>query len=90
MDYDTHFKAELLLGQHFPDGGSLKAEPFLSTQGAEYTYRIDVKGGTITVYINGNPILGSVTDLTYLSGGQVSIWDTSCQLSISSVEIIAI
>lgn len=89
-DYNTYSKAELLLGQQFPDGGSLKAEPFLSTKGSEYTYRIDVKGGTITVYINGNPILGAVTDLTYLSGGQVSIWDSGCQLSISSVEIMAI
>ncbi len=88
MDYNTYTKSELLSGQQFPDGHPLKTAPFLSTAGSEYTYRIDVKGGTITTYINDNPILGTVTDYTYPSGGQVSIWDSGCQLVISNIEII--
>ena len=80
----------LLLGKNFPDGSVLKEQPFKPAADIEYTYRVEVKGGTITAFINGTPILGSVTDYTNLSGGQISIWDIGSQLSISSFEVIAL
>lgn len=57
---------------------------------ALHTYRIEVKDNTIKVYVDGNLRLPPVTDNKYLSPGQVGLWSSYCQLTISSFQITAL
>jgi hypothetical protein len=90
-DGNNTYEALLLVGQNFPDGGTvLGSVGFKPIQNTQYTYRIEVKGNTIAVFINGNRIISPVTDNTYLSGGQVGIWSTDCQINVNSFEVVAL
>jgi hypothetical protein len=91
QDNEDNYLAFLLAGQNFPDGGTVLAQThFQPIEGKQHTYRLDCKGGTITGYIDGNPILGPKQDFTTLSGGNVLIYAYNVQLSVSSVTITAL
>ncbi len=94
-DGKTFNEALLFYDQDFPDGGTNSGKQFdhrafQPPENKEFTYRIEVKGTTITAYINDQPVLGPVQDTRYISGGQVGIWSSDCQISVSSVQIIAL
>src|SRR5579871_5253182 len=51
-----------------------------------HTYRIEVQGNHITVFIDGGFVM-DVTDATYPTGAFVGLWDSNTQLAISSFVI---
>jgi hypothetical protein len=69
-------------------GSSLGNAPF-DPGGAWHTYRVEVKGNTIKLLIDGGVKL-VITDNSYLSGGQVGFWSYEVQLNINSFKIIAL
>lgn len=56
---------------------------------AFHLYRVEVKGNSIKLYIDGGLKL-NVNDNTNLTGGQVGFWSFGVQLDISSFKIIAL
>ncbi len=93
----SYNEAVLFVGQNFPDGivqgdkGRIRDySAFQPVDNTEYTYSFEVKGTTITAYINDRLlVLGPVQDAQYHAGGQVGIWSSDCQIRISSLQIIA-
>lgn len=69
-------------------GSSLASAPF-APGNAYHTYRIEVKGNRIRLFIDGGIKL-DVNDNTYSSGGRVGFWSFGAQLNISSFKIIAL
>lgn len=81
------------------DGNFLQTIPvkefqFHPDKGAWYTYRINVKGNTITVWTRrGSDPLSQVfqaTDNKYLSAGRVGLWSYRSQISIRHFTITAL
>ncbi len=54
-----------------------------------HTYRIEVKGDTIKVSIDGRSFLNG-TDTTYLTGGQIGLMSNRSQISVRSFKVIAL
>jgi|GEM_PF-2940909 len=69
-------------------GSALANAPF-DPGTAWHTYRVEVKGNTIKLLIDGGVKI-DITDNTYLSGRQVGFWSYEVQLNISSFKIIAL
>lgn len=81
---------ELLLsdGSFFQDQ-PVKQYPFRPAEGTWHTYRIDVQGNTITVWIDGSQAF-QVTDDKYLSAGSVGLWSDRSQISVRNFTITAL
>jgi hypothetical protein len=73
----------------FSNDTPVKKVPFQPGSGNWHTYRIDVQGNTITVWIDGSMVF-QVTDDKFLSAGQVGLWSDRCQISIRSFTITAL
>jgi hypothetical protein len=84
------YRALLLVGQNFPDGGTVLGGQAFRPHVVQHVYRLEAKANTITAFIDGNRIIGPVTENTYLSGGQVSIYSENTQLSIDTFKVIAL
>jgi hypothetical protein len=84
------YKALLLVGQNFPDGGTVLGGQAYKAHVVQHVYRLEVKANTITAFIDGNRVIGPVTDNTYLSGGQVGVYSENTQLSLDSFQVIAL
>lgn len=52
-----------------------------------HTYRIEVKGDTITVLIDGGTVFQD-TDNKYLDAGRIGLWSNDSQISIRSFKVI--
>ncbi len=88
---NSAFEALLSVGQNFSNGGTaLSSVGFKPSQNIQYTYRIEVQGDNISAFIDGNRIIGPITDDTYWSGGQVGIWSENSKISVSSFQVFAI
>lgn len=64
---------------------TLDVRPFRPA-GEWHRYRVEVRGNTLTVQIDGNLAL-SATDNTYRNGGKVGLWSNRCQISVRSFEV---
>ena len=90
-DGSDEYDALLLVGQQFPDGGAVLGKVgFKPHFNIQHTYRVEVWGDQISAFIDGNRVIGPVTDNTTLVGGQVGLWSTDCQINVSSVEVAAL
>ncbi|HYT46172.1 MAG TPA: hypothetical protein VEP90_27835, partial [Methylomirabilota bacterium] len=69
-------------------GPPLASAPF-DPGSAWHTYRVEIKGNTIKLLIDGGVKIDT-TDNTNLSGGQVGFWSQEVQLNIRSFKIIAL
>lgn len=78
-----------LSNDSFSQGEPVKQSPFHPTLGTWYTYRIDVQGNTITIWLGGAKIF-SITDDKYLSAGSVGLWSDRCQISVRNFKITAL
>jgi hypothetical protein len=81
---------ELLLS----DGSFFQSAPvrqvlFRPAYGTWHTYRIDVQGNTITVWVDGGMIF-QATDDKYLSAGTVGLWSDRSQISVRNFTITAL
>jgi hypothetical protein len=90
-DGSDEYDALLLVGQQFPDGGTVPGKVgFKPHFNIGHIYRIEVQGDQISAFIDGNRIIGPVTDNSTLSGGQVGIWSTDCQINVNSFKVMAL
>ena len=55
---------------------------------AWHTYRLVVKGNTLSFFIDGNKVL-SATDNTYLHAGYAGLWCSNDQIQVRSFQIIS-
>jgi hypothetical protein len=67
----------------------VKQAPFRPAYGTRHTYRIDVQGNIVTVWIDGSRIF-QVTEDKYLSAGSVGLWSDRSQISVRSFRIISL
>ena len=67
---------------------SLSSAPFDPGK-AIHTYRAEVKGNTIKLSIDNNP-LASTTDNQFLDPGQVGLYSDSVQLEVISFKVTAL
>lgn len=77
------------ISAHAGDFGSSLANAPFDPGAAWHTYRVEVKGDTIKLLIDGGVKL-AITDNSYLSGGQVGLWSYEVQLNVSSFKVIAL
>ena len=63
------------------------AESPFKPHAAWHTYRVEVKGNTITVRIDGGVVF-QVTDNKYLAAGRIGLWSDRCQISVRNFKII--
>jgi hypothetical protein len=54
-----------------------------------HTYRAEVKGNTIKLFIDGG-LLASATDNQYLDAGQVGLYSSFVQVDVTSFKVIAL
>jgi hypothetical protein len=54
-----------------------------------HTYRLEVKGTTLRLLIDGNQVL-QVQDTTYLSGGKLGLNSFQTELNVRSYKVFAI
>ena len=54
-----------------------------------HTYRVEVKGNTIKLVIDGASIV-ETADNRYLTGGKVGLWSVNGQISVRSFKVIAL
>lgn len=64
---------------------ALDVRPFRPDTGWHH-YRVEVRGNTMTVMIDGNQML-TAADNTYLAGGKVGVFSYRCQVSVRSFEV---
>jgi 3-keto-disaccharide hydrolase len=83
------FHVLILSDGDFSNDKPVKKVPFQPGYGNWHTYRIDVNGNTITVWIDGG-MMFQVTDDKFLSAGQVGLWSDRCQISVRSFTITAL
>ncbi len=83
---------EILLAIRDLNGNGYKTieeKPFSSPRyGASHTYRVEMKDNNITVLIDGVRVFEKV-DYTYTSAGEVGVWSTRSQISVSSFKVMA-
>jgi hypothetical protein len=60
-----------------------------AVEGVTNTYRIEVRGDELLVWVNDQPTM-RVTDATYHSGGKVGIACTDADLTVESFQVLAI
>ncbi|HLL78763.1 MAG TPA: family 16 glycoside hydrolase [Ktedonobacteraceae bacterium] len=77
------------ISAHAGDFGSLLGNAPFDPGAGWHTYRVEVKGDTIKLLIDGG-VKMSLVDNSYLSGGQVGFWSYEVQLNISSFKIVAL
>lgn len=75
-------------GSFFQDP-PVKQAPFQAAQGVWHTYRIDVQGNTITVWLDGGMIF-QATDDKFLSAGSVGLWSDRSQISVGNFMMTAL
>jgi hypothetical protein len=63
------------------------AESPFKPHAAWHTYRVEVKGNTIMVRIDGGSVF-QVTDNKYLAAGRIGLWSDRCQISVRNFKII--
>ena len=67
----------------------VKQSPFRPAYATWHTYRIDVLGNTIIVWIDGGMVF-QLTDDKFLSAGRVGLWSDRSQISVRSFTITAL
>jgi len=82
-------EANLATGSQIPSNNPLQEVAFRPGYGNWHTYRMEVKGNTIKVLIDGGVVF-QTTDNTYLDGGQVGLWSDRCQVSVRQFTITAL
>lgn len=83
------FHEIILSDGNFYNDIPVQKAPFEPAYGKWHTYRIDVNGNVITVWLDGSQIF-QVTDDRHPSGGKVGLWSDRCQISIRSFTITAL
>ena len=73
----------------FSNDTPVKKVPFQPGYGNWHTYRIDVNGNSIIVWLDGSQVF-QATDDKFLSAGQVGLWSDRCQISVRSFTITAL
>ncbi len=66
-----------------------KTSTFAPGAGIWHAYRMEVKGNSIRLLIDGNPVCEGL-DNRYLTGGTVGIWDSKAQILVRSFKITAL
>jgi hypothetical protein len=54
-----------------------------------HTYRVEVKGNTITMFMDGSPMTSTI-DNRFLSAGQVGLWSRATQLDVRNFKVTRI
>ncbi len=68
---------------------NIAENPYVPKAGEWHTYRVEVKGNSIKVLIDGTIYL-STTDNSYFSGGEVGLSSERSQISIQNFHIVAL
>jgi hypothetical protein len=74
----------------YRSGGNAVVEGQAFKPGSEWhTYRVEVKGNTITLSID-NAVMASLIDNRFISAGSVGLWSRSYQLEVQNFKVMAV
>ena len=82
---------EILLAALDGNGGYkiIEEKPYSSPKyGESHTYRVEIKDNTITAFVDNVRVFEKV-DYTYTSAGEIGVWSTRSQISVSSFKVSA-
>jgi hypothetical protein len=70
-------------------GGALGDQSFAPDIGGWHTYRLEVRGNTLTFRIDGS-VMVETTNNQFASAGQVGLWGVNTQIDVRRFEVIAL